>query len=303
MRDVKLFALPGNELLGEALAARLAPPVGHFEVRRFPDAEWYVRIDDAVEDTSCILLATLDRPDAKILPVLFAARALRDAGARSVGLVAPYLSYLRQDRRFREGEAITSRDFAAILGREIDWLVAVDPHLHRYGSLAEIYRVPTRIAHAAPLLGDWILAHVDRPLLIGPDVESRQWVAEVANRAGAPFIVLEKVRRGDRDVSVSAPGIESLPGRTPVLVDDIISTGRTMLVAVEQLVAAGAPAPVCLGIHGVFADGAEAALRRAGAGAIATTNTVPNPTSVIDVAGILSDVTQGLIATFNTPSR
>jgi ribose-phosphate pyrophosphokinase len=84
------------------------------------------------------------------LPLLFAADTARDLGARRIGLVAPYLAYMRQDIRFHAGEAVTSRTFAAILSRHLDWLVTVDPHLHRYHELSEIYRIPTQVVHAAP---------------------------------------------------------------------------------------------------------------------------------------------------------
>ena len=109
-----------------------------------------------------------------------------------VGLVAPYLAYMRQDRRFKPGEAVTSREVAQLLSGAFDWLVTVDPHLHRYTSLAEIYRIPTHVTHAAPLISQWIKANVPRALVIGPDSESEQWVSAVASEAGAPFTVLRE---------------------------------------------------------------------------------------------------------------
>jgi len=139
------------------------------------------------------------------LPLLFAADTARDLGARRIGLVAPYLAYMRQDIRFHAGEAVTSRTFAAILSRHLDWLVTVDPHLHRYHELSEIYRIPTQVVHAAPFLASWIKRNVARPLIIGPDLESEQWVSQVAADADAPFLVCEKIRSGDRHVTISIP--------------------------------------------------------------------------------------------------
>jgi ribose-phosphate pyrophosphokinase len=89
------------------------------------------------------------------------------------------------------------------------------------------------VVHAAPLVSKWIKANVTNPLIIGPDSESEQWVAAVASDAHAPYSVLEKVRRGDRDVEIRLKDLEQWKGRTPVLVDDIISTGRTMIEAVR----------------------------------------------------------------------
>src|SRR6185503_12811188 len=122
-----------------------------------------------------IILCTLADPDAKFLPLIFAAATARELGAARVGLVAPYLAYMRQDRRFNPGEAVTSRYVAKLISGAFDWLVTVDPHLHRYGALGEIYTIPTRAIHAAPLMSDWIRRNVPDPLIVGPDSESEQW--------------------------------------------------------------------------------------------------------------------------------
>ena len=129
----------------------------HFPTARPTCASPLIRPDRRIA-----LVCTLDRPDAKMLPLLFAAAAARELGASQVGLVAPYLAYMRQDRRFKPGEAVTSREFARLLSGAFDWLVTVDPHLHRYASLAEIYRIPTRVVHAAPLISQWIRTRIER---------------------------------------------------------------------------------------------------------------------------------------------
>jgi ribose-phosphate pyrophosphokinase len=235
-----------------------------------------------------VLLCTLDRPDDKFLPLLFAAAAARDLGAKRVGLVVPYLAYMRQDRRFNEGEAVTSSYFARILSAGIDWLVTVDPHLHRRTSLDEIYSVPARVVHAAPLISAWIRQNVERPLLIGPDSESAQWVAAVARDADAAHLVLNKVRHGDRDVEVSVPDVAKWRDHTPVLIDDIVSTGRTMIEAIGHLKREGTRPPVCVAVHGIFADDAYQNLITAGAARVVTTTSVPHVSNAIDIAALLA---------------
>ena len=289
-----MIPLPGNETLADALARALDAEIGQLTVRRFPDGESYVRIDSPVAGRDVTIACTLHRPDDKLLPLLFLAPTLRELGARRVGLVAPYLAYMRQDRRFREGEAITSLHFAALLSGAVDWLVTVDPHLHRRTSLAEIYSVPTSVLHAAPQIAEWIAESVPNPVLVGPDVESAQWVGAVAELAGAPSIVLEKLRRGDRDVSVSVPDIERWRDHTPVLVDDIISTARTMIETVAHLRRLELVAPVCVGVHAVFADQAYDELRLAGAGRVVTCNTIPHPSNGIDTIPLLSSEVSAL---------
>jgi ribose-phosphate pyrophosphokinase len=201
--------------------------------------------------------------------------------------VAPYLAYMRQDRPFHPGEAVTSRHAAGLLSRGFDWLVTVDPHLHRYHQLGEIYAIPAASLHAAPLLSAWIRNHVANPVLIGPDAESEQWVSAVASEAGAPFTVLEKIRHGDRDVDIRLRHLEHLADRTPVLIDDIIASGHTMLEAVRHVRTYNPAQPVCLAVHGIFADKSDTALERAGA-RIVTTNTIAHASNAIDVTGLLA---------------
>ena len=242
-----------------------------------------MRIESNVAGRKVILLATLDRPDAKLLPLLFSAQTARELGAVQVGLVAPYLAYMRQDRQFQPGEAVTSRHFARLISQFADWLVTVDPHLHRLTSLGEIYSNRTRVVHAAASISKWV-SELASPVLIGPDGESEQWVSAVARDAGVPYLVLRKTRRGDRDVEVSVPDVERHLGRTPVLVDDIISTARTMIQTVGHLKRAGLPPPVCIGVHAVFAGDAYADLKRAGAAQIVTCNTIAHESNAIDLA-------------------
>ncbi len=291
-----VFALPENETIAASLASRIGADRGAAEIRRFPDGESYVRLDTPVAGHEVALVCTLDRPDVKLLPLLFLARLCKDLGAARVGLVAPYLAYMRQDRRFRPGEAITSTYFAEMLSRSVDWMVTIDPHLHRRSSLKEIYPIPARALSAAPLVSRWIRERIREPLLIGPDAESAQWVAAVAAGAGAPYVVLEKERHGDRDVSVSVPQIDRWRHHTPVLVDDIISTGRTMTETARHLLAAGMTAPICVAIHAVFAEKAYTEMLAAGIAEVVTCNTIPHETNRIDVAELLAPAIREIVA-------
>lgn len=280
----------------------LAEPVA-FEMRRFPDGETYLRIDSDVEDRQIALVCTLHQPDVKFLPLAFMTDTLRELGARSVGLVAPYLAYMRQDRRFRAGEALTSASFARLICGQFDWLVTVvDPHLHRRHSLAEIYTIPTAVVPAASLLAEWIGKHVRTPLVIGPDAESEQWVSLVAAAVPCPHVVLEKIRHGDRVVTVSRiPEINRWEGYTPVFVDDIISSGRTMIEGVGRWRSAAGSAPICLGVHAVFSSGAYEALRAAGAARVVTTNSISHDSSEIDLSDALLEPIRQLLAHTGVP--
>ncbi|MGZ8398908.1 MAG: ribose-phosphate pyrophosphokinase [Gemmatimonadales bacterium] len=283
-----ILALPGNDRLANRIGAFLDLDVSDVVVHRFPDGEARVRVKRSVAGRAVILVAPLDRSDQKILPLLFAAATARDLGASSVGLVAPYLAYMRQDRRFEPGEGVSAVHFARLLSGTVDWLVTVDPHLHRTATLEDLYTIPAHAAATAPLLAEWVAMHVERPVIIGPDVESAQWVESVASRIKAPHAILTKRRSGDETVALKLADLSGCVGHQPVLVDDIIASGATMIEATGLLRRAGWPAPICLGVHAVFAGNAYALLQEAGAAKIVTCNTITHPSNEIDVSNLVA---------------
>ena len=288
---MRIYPWPGQSVLANALAGSLADLdacTAALALHAFPDGETLVEVEPPAAGGDALIACTLDHPDVKTVPLLLAARTLRELGAARVGLVAPYLAYMRQDGRFRPGQALSAHGYAVLLTAHFDGLVTVDPHLHRIRDLAEIYAMPTRVVHAAPALAAWIRDHVRDPLVIGPDGESAQWAADVAARAGAPLIVLGKQRFGDTDVRVSVPDLARWPGRTPVLIDDIISSGRTAVATLAHLRAAGTLPPVCVAVHGLFAGDALDQLHKAGAARVVTTTSVPHATAQIDISALIA---------------
>jgi len=276
--------------MSTTLAERSGAESETIEMRRFPDREAYVRIAGDVKAKSVDLVCTLANPDPQLLSLIFAAETLRELGATSVNLIAPYLAYMRQDARFKSGEAVSSLHFAKMLSQHFDSLTTVDPHLHRRRDLTEIFSIPTRIVHAAPLLADWIAAHVASPLIVGPDTESEQWAAEIAATANAPHVVMQKVRRGDREVRIRAPDLGQWRAFTPVLVDDLVSSGGTMIEAVGEISRQGFTKPYCVVVHPLFAEASYATLQTLTA-RVASADTVMHPSNEITVAGLLAVAT------------
>ena len=283
-----ILPLPGNEAFAAQLAGALGGELGRIETRHFPDGESYVRLHGDPSGRAVDLVCTLARPDPQFLPLVFAADAARELGASAVNLVAPYLAYMRQDIRFQPGECISSLSFARLLSSSFDTLLTVDPHLHRHPTLASLYTIPTATLQAAPLLADWIAANIPAPLVVGPDEESEQWAGAIAARIGAPHVVLRKVRHGDRSVEIQVPDLAAHRDRTPVLVDDIASSGRTLAVATHQLVGQGLRQPECVVVHALLDEAAYAELSGVFS-RVTSTDAVPHPSNRIALAPLLAD--------------
>jgi len=294
------IAFPGNRSLAASLAAGCGSAIGDLRWHRFPDGESLVALETNCQGRDVVFVCTLRDPDCHALPLLFAARTARELGARSVGLVAPYLAYLRQDANFHPGEAISSLHFAGFLSWIFDWISTVDPHLHRHTDLGALFSIPAHRASAMPSVADWIAKHVPSPVLVGPDSESAQWVQPVAARLNAPVVVLSKTRYSDRSVEVSVPDHALVATRTPVLVDDIVSSGQTVLETLRALRRADALPAVCIAVHGVFADDADRRLLEAGAQKLVTTNSIEHATNAIDLTPVLLPLVRDQLAALQT---
>ncbi len=264
--------------------------LGNLTVREFPDQESYIKYDSDVKKRNLVFIVALDKPNTKFLPLIFALKTARELGASNIGLVVPYLPYMRQDKQFLSGEAVTSKYFSKMLADSIDWLITIDPHLHRYHSLNEIYQIPTTVLHANDLIANWIQHHVSSPLIIGPDSESEQWVATIAKTINTPYKILEKTRKSDNIVQIKFPNLNDYQDFTPVLVDDIISTGTTMIEVIKHLKNIKMKAaPICIGVHAIFAHHAYENILAAGAKSVITCNTIEHVSNAIDMSILIKN--------------
>lgn len=284
-----IFNLFSCEALVKKIASGIVAEVGDVTIRNFPDAETYLKINSFVKNREVILLTSLDYPNEKILPLLFAAKNLKDMGAKRVGLIAPYLAYMRQDKVFNIGEAIGAKYFAELLSNYFDWLITIDPHLHRISDLNGIFSIPTKVLSSGKIIAGWIKNQVKHPVIIVPDTEGDQWIADIAKTIDAPFVVVKKIRKGDVEVELSIPDLKNYKNRTPVIVDDIISTGVTMIETVKRIKELNMIAPICIGIHAVFAGNAYKNLLGVGVNKILTCNTISHVSNEIDLSGLIID--------------
>jgi len=295
-QSLELHAFDDSASLARRLAEQLDIDWLPIEVHRFPDEESLVRVrsEGAPE---AIVLRALDRPNPKLPELLFAADALRRRGVGRIVLVAPYLGYMRQDRVFREGEAVSQQVVARLLDDAFDAIVTVEAHLHRIHALAEIFDSPAQSLSAAPAIAGWCdkagREAGREALLVGPDAESEPWVRALAEATGLPWIVGEKQRLGDRDVAIELPDRLPSGGRgagpeLALLVDDIASSGATLAAAAKALQARGIERIEAVVVHALFAPGAEEVLRHAGLVRIVSTDTLSHPSNEIGVAGSIA---------------
>jgi len=284
-----IFNLFDHDALKNMICASLDYESGHLRIHKFPDKEIMITIDTPIQGRNVFFIASTDKPNEKLAPLIFAAETARALGARRVGLIAPYLAYMRQDKQFHPGEGITSKYFAKIISAYFDYLLTIDPHLHRWHSLDQLFSIPTTVLHATSAIAAWVKQHNHCPLLIGPDQESYQWIAAIAAELDAAFLMVEKQRFSDTLVKASIPNIASYPGHIPIIIDDIISTAKTMIETIHHLKLQGMSSIQAIGVHAIFSAAAYSDLLATGIAEteIATCNTIHHLSNKIDVSALI----------------
>jgi len=281
---------PEARAAAERLAATLATSCQPIDVHTFPDGESLVRVEPSTP--TAIVYRSLDHPNVKLMELLLAASALRQNGAGRVILVAPYLPYMRQDTAFRPGEAVSQKVIGRLMACHFDGLVTVDPHLHRTPTLGDVVPgVLVRAVSAARALADMIRADmVPDTILVGPDSESRPWVENIGALLGVEVLVGEKQRLGDRTVALTIPGVDRAKGRPVILIDDMISSGATLIACAEKLSAVGAGQIEAVATHYLAGQYEIDVLAQHGIERIRSADTIDGPTACAPIAPVIADV-------------
>lgn len=275
-----------------ASAARIAQASG-LEItcvarHRFPDGELKLRLPPELP-AHVVILRSLNDPNEKLVELLLVAQTARQLGAHHLTLVAPYLAYMRQDIAFQAGEVISQRVVGKFLASLFDAVITVDPHLHRIAKLEEaVPLAQALVLSGAPLLADHIATQRQNPLLVGPDEESAQWVAQAAIRHGFDHAVCRKIRRGDKDVQIALPDM-AVTGRSVVLLDDVASSGHTLAGAMRLLLAAGAASVDVAVTHALFAGDALQVIQQAGVTHVWSTDCITHPSNAVSMATSIAE--------------
>jgi ribose-phosphate pyrophosphokinase len=286
-----VLGFPEYEQQARRLSASLGARYATVQIHRFPDGESKVTLPASLLP-EVIFCHSLNRPNDKLIELLLAAQAARQLGAARLTLVVPYLCYMRQDMAFQPGEAVSQLIIGRLLADLFDRVVTLDPHLHRIDTIEAAIPAAEAIAlSASHAIGKYLAVKTPGAFILGPDEESAQWAQEIAHSAGLDFAVGCKVRLGDRNVVVELPAVD-LRNRHVILVDDIVSTGETMIAAARKCLAAGASQVDAFVCHALFVEDAVDKMRQAGITDIESTDSVSHPCNALQLADLLAGAVQ-----------
>jgi len=282
-----IIGLSNSKNLAKKVARKLKARYSELDFKFFPDGEVYLRFKEKLRGTVVLIQSMQPRVNDALIETLFASATAKELGAKKVILVAPYLCYMRQDKRFKPGECISNEIVAKFIDDYVDEIFVADPHLHREKTLNRFFKIKATKLTANPLIAQYIKKKIKNPLLIGPDWESYKWARATAEMIGAESVILKKKRFSGRRVKVFFGQRIDVKGKNAVLVDDMISTGGTLLKTIEHLKKLGVKKFTCIAVHGIFTEGALEKLKKAGAKVI-TANTIENPTAKLDISGVIA---------------
>jgi ribose-phosphate pyrophosphokinase len=283
-------SVPG---LAANIARRLGVKAHYPSIAKFPDGEIRVIEGDYVPQPTVAYVQTMHpRPNDTLVEMMFTVDLLKDLGAKRVIAVIPYLGYTRQDTRHEKGEAISIKSMLKALDfTGVDDILSVDIHLHRLNlaELSQFSHIRMHEVSAADLLTKEAGRHLTRPLVIGPDAESERWAASAAKLLDTDYDVLEKTRVSAKEIHIKPRKLD-VRGRDVLIIDDIVSTGGTMMEVIRSLKAQGADHITAACIHAVLSDiDTLTGLFRAGMDGFIATNTINNEFGIVDVSGIVAD--------------
>lgn len=280
---------------GKVLALQLSRltgiPLGDLTVKPFPDGETYIRFHDDISGKHVFLVNSMyRRPNDILVELLLEISTLKDLGASKITCIIPYLAYTRQDARFNPGEAVSIEITSKLLRVSgLDEIVTIDMHLHRVKEPSKLFKIPVYNLSAMSDLVKYASSRhkLENPIIVGPDEESEQWAKIAAQTLGVDYCVLEKERVSAEEVIVKTPNV-NVEGRDVIIVDDIISTGGTMVEAVKALKKLKARNVVATCTHAILVGDAHFKILNAGALDVIATDTIPSPISYVPVAPIIS---------------
>jgi len=282
---VIITSINNSNKLAKKLAKELNCEYFKTEVSEFPDKDLYLKIKEKVKGKKLIIVESFQpNPNKTLLNIIFTSQTAKDLGAKKVILFCPYLAFMRQDKRFNPGEAINAKIMSKLLNENIDKIITVDPHLHRILKLKDIFTIPAIKLTSNHIIAEFIKKKFKKDIaIIGPDWESYQWADEISAEIGVEDTVLEKTRNTSRNVNVEVKKEINIKNKNIIIVDDIISTGNTMIKAAKEAKKRGAKTITAIGVHGLFVENGYKKMEKYFDN-IFTINTIEHLTNKIDIS-------------------
>jgi len=282
-----LISFTDNQKQAQELAQKAGIKYQPIALHHFPDGESKISLPQPLAD-HVMIYQSLNQPNDKLIDIILVAEGLKNQGVKTITLISPYLCYMRQDKAFHQGEVISQQVIGILLAQYFDNVLTVDAHLHRISHLSQA--IPCKKAiniTATKPMADYLHHHLEDPFLIGPDGESQQWVANIAQLDNLDYRIANKIRLGDKSVQIDLPKA-NYQGRHIVLVDDVASTGKTLLAAAEKLKPYKPASISVLVTHALFVGDAQSQLRAMGVNNIWSCNSIEHSTNVISLADLLA---------------
>jgi ribose-phosphate pyrophosphokinase len=262
---LRLFALQATGEFGKAVAQALGHALAAHEERDFEDGEHKVRPLDSVRDADVYVIQSLhggpsESANDKLCRLLFFIGTLKDAGAARVTAVVPYLCYARKDRRTKPNDPVTTRYMAGLF-ESVGTDAIVTLEVHNPAAFENAFRCRTVTLTAAPLFVDYVksLSH-DRLSVVSPDpggVKRAELFREALETAvGRPVGKAFADKHRSAGIVTGDLFVGDVAGATTLIIDDLISTGNTLLRAARAAHKAGASRVIALVTHGLFMQGA-----------------------------------------------
>ena len=301
MESFAVFAGTANEPLAHAVARELGVELGASTVERFPDGEVTVRLEESVRARDVFVVQPTSRPvNDNLVELLAFADACRRAAAARVTAVVPYFGYARADKRKGRRDPVTARMVADLMQTAgITHVVTLDVHTPQ---IEGFFRVPVDNLTAIPTLCDALRGRLsDGTVVVSPDLGAVARATAFGERLKLPTAVIHKRRKSGAEVE-AVQVIGDVRGRPCLIVDDMISTGGTIVEAMRSLGEAGASGDFTVAAsHGVFVEDARERLAAAGARAVVVSDSLPvrpadgSPVHVVTIAPLLATALRHLV--------
>lgn len=270
----KILAGSSSPMLAKNLAREMNLPIADVSIKRFPDGECYVKLNDEFDE---VIIVQNTYPDENIIELFL----LQDASkrmAKRIDIVIPYFGYGRQDKMFEKGEAISAEKMAKLIEQDADSITLINPHKRH---IEKFFSIPTKIIDATETIASYFKGKID--IVIAPDKGAAPMAAAAASIINCKYDYFEKRRISDREVETKLKEMD-VEGKNILILDDIISTGGTMIEAIKQLKKQKTGNIYVACIHGLFIGNADDKILQVGAKEIVTTDTIESAYSKASVA-------------------